>query len=180
MSSNTLIGEFSTGIWLNLGQPPTLSALTISGFVLQPNTLGSLNSRLSTCFSGTGYMGTGVTFDTVPDITNRELAIVEGLFLISWYSQLAFATMGWGGTSIPWSRLREGDESIERASSVNIGKEYREMAKDARAYMEYLVGAYNDNDRGTSATVDYLNPAYPYGSNNAYWTNQRSLPGPGL
>ena len=180
MSSNVLIGQFSSGLWLNLGGLSALSALTISGFVVQPGTLGSLNNRLGTSFSGTGYLGTGATFDTVPDITNKELAIVEGLFLVSWYNQLASANMGLGGSSIPWTRIREADESIDRERPSNLGAEYRTMAKDARLYMEYLVGAYNDNARGSALSVDYLNPAYPYLAANAYNnTTQRSILGPG-
>lgn len=180
MASNVLIGNFASGLWLNLGSLSALSALTISGFVVQPSTLGSLNNRLGTSFSGTGLLGTGVTFDTVPDITNRELAIVEGLFLVSWYNQLASASMGLGGSSIPWVSLKEADESITRERPANLGAEYRTMAKEARLYMEYLVGAYVDGDRGTSFSVDYLNPAYPYLAANAYNTTQRSLPGPSM
>ena len=180
MASNNLIGEFSSGLWLNLGQPATLSALTISGFVTQPSTLGSVNNRLGTSYSGTGYLGTGVTFDTVPDITNKELAIVEGLFLVSWYNQLAMSTMGVGGSTIPWTMIREADSRIDRDRASSIGKTYQEMAKQSRLYMEYLVGAYVDGERGSAKSVDYLNPAYPYIANNAYGTNQRAVPGPGV
>jgi hypothetical protein len=177
-TGSALIGLWATGIWSDLGSPTTLSALTISGYAVQPNTLGTINNRLGTTFLGTGVGGTGAAYDAVPVLTNRELAIIEGLFLISWYSQLAFATMGAGGTSIPWSRLREGDESIERANPVSIGKEYREMAKDTRATLDLLVNAYLDNDRGTSLSVDFLNPAYPY-AGNYNPSNQRSVLGPG-
>ena len=177
-TGSALIGEWSTGIWSNLGSPTTLSSLTISGYAVQPNTLGTLNNRLGTSFLGTGIGGTGASFDATPSLTNRELAIVEGFFLVSWYNQLAFATMGAGGNSIPWSRLREGDESIERSSPVNIGREYREMAKDANGTLTLLVNTYLDNDRGTSRSVDFLNPAYPY-AGNYNPTNQRSVLGPG-
>lgn len=162
MASNTLIGSWSTGLWQDLGAPSNLSALTLSGYAVQPNTLGTLNARLGTSYVGTGYMGTGTAFDASPDLTNKELAIIEGLFLVGWYNQLAFANMGYGGSSIPWTRLREGDESIERANPVNVGKEYREMSKQAGNTLTSLVNAYLDNERGTSATVDFLNPAYPY------------------
>jgi hypothetical protein len=175
MSSNTLIGEWASGIWSSLGSPPNLSSLTLSGYAVQPNTLGTLNARLGTCYSG---VGTGAAYDASPDLTNKELAIVEGLFLVSWYNQLAFSNMGYGGTSVPWTRLREGDETIERGNPVNIGKEYGEMSKQASLTLNYLVNAYVDNDRGTSATVDYLNPAYPYIA-SAWSVNQRSILGPG-
>lgn len=176
--SNTLIGLWATGLWTFLGQPPTLSALTISGYAVQPGTIGTLNARLQTCFSGTGFMGTGAPFDVVPGYGYSELAILGDLFQIGWYNQLAFSTMGAGGSAIPWTRLREADSSIDRANPANIGKEYREMAKDANLRVNYLIGAYLDGERGTAAVIDYLNPAYPYGANNAYGTNQRSVPGP--
>ena len=175
-TGSALIGIWATGLWSNLGSSPHLSALTISGYAVQPNTLGSINSRLGTAFVGTGAGGTGVAYDAVPPLDNRELAIIEGLFLISWYNQLAFATMGAGGTSIPWSRIREGDESIERASPTSIGKEYREMSKEANLQLTYLTNAYLDNDRGTSRSVDFLNPAYPYLANYST-TSLRSLLG---
>ena len=178
LTGAALIGEWASGIWISLGSPSTLSALTLSGYASQPNTLGTLNARLGTCFLGSGLNGTGYAYMAQPLLTSAELAIVEGLFLVSWYNQLAFATMGAGGTTIPWARLREGDSSIERSSPVNIGKEYREMAKDANQVLNYLVGAYLDNERGTASSVDYLNPAYPYSANNAFGSNQRSLPGP--
>jgi hypothetical protein len=125
-------------------------------------------------------MGTGITFDAVPDLTNRELAIIEGMFLVGWYRRLSQATMGLGGDTIPWARIAEGDESIARARPESIGKEYREMAKEANLILNYLVSTYVDQDRGTSVSVDYLNPAFPYSANNAYGTNQRARPGPGI
>jgi hypothetical protein len=178
MASNTLIGQFATGLWVYLGSPPTLSALTISGYAVQPGTIGSLNARLGTCYSGTGYLGTGQVFDVTPDYNYADLAILGEMFQVGWYSQLVYATMGAGGTSIPWSNIREADSSITRASPVNIGKEYREMAKDANLRLNYLVNAYLDGERGTARSIDYLNPAYPWGGNNVYGTSQQSLTGP--
>jgi len=182
LSGAPLIGEWSTGVWQNLGQPSSLSALTISGYASQPNTLGTLNSRLGTCFIGTGINGTGYSYAAEPPLTSAELSIVEGLFLVSWYSQLAVTTMGVGGSTIPWQSLAEGDSKIARTSVVNIGKEYREMAKDARIRLDYLVGAYIDNSAPSAVVIDYLNPGYPYpyGGNSWYNTSsQRGLQGNG-
>lgn len=175
-ASNTLVGMWATGCWTQLGSPPTLSALTLSGFAVQPGTLGQLSNKITVCYSGVGTGG--YFYDASPDLTVNELAIIEGIFLVGWYNQLAFATMGAGNSTIPWARIREGDESIERANPVNIGQQYREMSKEANLQLNYLVGAYNDGQRGTAASVDFLNPAYPYLGSYGGTTNQRSVYGP--
>lgn len=175
-ASNTLIGIWATGIWTDLGSVSNISALTISGFAVQPNTLGQLSIKITECYSGVGTGG--YFYDASPDLTVNELALIEGMFLINWYNQLAFSTMGAGGSSIPWRRIREGDESIDRESAANIGEQYREMAKDAKAQLDLLTNAYNDGLRGTSRSVDFLNPPYPYGWGGGNAGNQRALPGP--
>lgn len=183
LTGAALIGEWSSGIWVSLGGPPTLSALTISGFASQPNTLGTLNARLDRCFRGTGEGGTGYAYASEPPLTNAELAIVEGIFLVSWYNQLAFATMGAGGSTIPWVRLREGDSLIDRSNPANIGEQYREMSKSANEQLNYLVNAYITNSGPSFGGVDYLNPGYPYpyGGGNYYGNGRQQglFPGGG-
>ena len=157
MASNTLLGAWATGIWTDLGSPSTLSALTISGYAVQPSTLGRLNSLIGACYSGTGYLGTGAVFDAAPDLTNRELAIIEGMVRTNWYNQLAQTMMGLVPADIPWTSLAEGDSKIARGNAINIGKEYREMAKQAQEFMLYLANAYSIDESGPR-DCEYLSP----------------------
>ncbi len=167
MSSNTLIGLFATGVWLNLGSPSSTSALAISGFVTQPYTLGTLNARIGTCFNSSGFMGTGVVFDTTPDITYSELAIVDALFRVTYYAQLATATMGVGGSSVPAQQLREGDSVIQFANIANLGEQYRESVKDWNTNLSYIINAYLSQS-SNALSVDFYNPGgpwqFPYGN----------------
>lgn len=172
MSSNPLLAIWSTGVWQTLGSPPNISALTISGYAVQPSTLGTLNSYLDTCFSGSGYAGPGtVNYDTVPDLTENELAITNELFLTSYYQGLAQATMGYGGDSIPWTNARDGDQSITRGSPAAIGANYLKAANDSRLRMDRLITAYI-NSNGTYSPRQVLLPGLvPATYSQAYWGN---------
>ena len=163
MDQNILLQIWATGQWVDLGQPTNVSVTTISGYAVQPGTLGKLNSLISTCFSGSGYTGAGTTnYQIGPWVTNTELAIIGQLYLVSYYKNLAQATMGVGGSTIPWSMLREGDSTIQRSSPVNIGKEYREMAKDANEQLNFLVSAYRGSNGGqVPRSVDYISEVDP-------------------
>ncbi len=165
MSSNNLIGLWALGVWENLGTPDCLNYLTISGYAIQPDTLGRLNIRIGTCYQPTGATGNGsYNYDVSPDLTNTELSIIGAMYEVSYFRHLAMSTMGQGGDNIPWTKIREADSSIERTNPVNIGKEYRESAKDANERLNYLVNAYIGSAQGGSSPrqVAYLNPPiYP-------------------
>lgn len=167
MSSSTLIGIWANALWQDLGAPDCLNPLTISGYALQPNVLGTLNSRLQTCYQASGATGNGtVDFDVTPALTNSELSIIDSMYRISYYNNLAMSMMGQSADGIPFTTIREGDSSISRANPVNIGKEYREMAKDERANLTYLINAYimTVQEAGVGRSVDFLNPR-PYFTN---------------
>lgn len=164
MDNNILLGQWAVGVWTDLGQPSNTTATTISGYAIQPSTLGKLNDLIGACYSGSGYVGGNtMNFQIGPDISNTELGLIEKMFLVSYYNNLAQANMGIGGNSIPWTRLREGDSSIDRVNGANLGREYREMAKTANEQLYYMVNAYRNNSQGTNLgrSVDYPNLVYP-------------------
>jgi len=168
--NDELLQPWATGVWLDIGSPSNTSTSTISGYAVQPSTLGRLNSLVTACFSGSGYAGTGTTnYQIGPYVTNAELAIIGQLYLVSYYNNLAQANMGVGGSTIPWVRLREGDSLIDRVSAANLGKEYREMAKTAYEQLWSLVNAYRSSEGGSiPRSVMFFNPptsAWGYGSN---------------
>lgn len=177
-TGSALIGTWASGVWQDLGSPSALSALTISGYAIQPSTLGRLNVLIGTCYQSTGHLVTGTIFNSVPDLTNTELSLIEGLFRVSYYNQLAMAMMGSTQAGIGWESIKEGDTTIRRGSPTNIGKEYREMAKDTQVILNRLVNAYHTEIQSSSTPRDvaFLNPSYPsiafpysnpYGG--AYW-----------
>jgi hypothetical protein len=170
--NNELLQDWATGVWQDLGSPSNIAVTTISGYAVQPSTLGRLNDLIETCFSGSGYVGVGTAnYQIGPWITNRELAIIGQLYLVSYYNNLAQANMGIGGNGIPWILLKEGDSTIGRVNAANLGNEYREMSKSAYEQLWNLVNAFRNSEGGSLArSVDYYNPPtspynYGYGPN---------------
>ena len=164
MSSAPLIGEWSSGVWSDLGMPPNLSALTISGYATSPSTLGRLNNYIGTCYSGSGYSGYGsFDYDVVPDLSSNELAIVDAMYRVSYYNSLASNTMGYGGDSIPWVSIGEGDTKATRANAAAIGATYVKAALDAQNALKYLVNVYITQSQGgnTPRDVEYPDIVYP-------------------
>lgn len=164
--NDELLFPWSTGLWQDLGMPTNVSVSTISGYAIQPSTLGKVNSLLSTYFSGSGYTGAGTTnYQIGPWVDPAVLGVIGQLYLVSYYNNLAMAAMGQGGNTLPWQLLREGDSTIGRVSAANIGKEYREMSKTAYEQLWNLVNAYrSDAGGGTARSISYYNPPLGYNS----------------
>lgn len=161
MASNTLIGIWSQGVWENLGQPDCLSYLTISGYAVQPNTIGFLNNKIGTCYEAvTG--ANNIAYDLSPDITSQELYLVGLKYEVDFYRHLSMSTMGMGAGGIPWISIKESDESITRVNAINLGREYREMSKDAQLVLDKALSTYIQvvQGGGTSRDVVFLSPAY--------------------
>lgn len=163
-------------MWLMLGSPSQISALTISGYAVIPSTIGQLNSLIGTCYMGTGHSGAGVpNYDVVPPYTPQELSVVGQMYLISYYSNLATSTMGFGGDGVgglPFTTLNEGDTKLGRANPAAIGAVYLGQVKEATADLRYLVNAYINNVQGgnTPRAVNYLGLLYPeWGSSYNGW-----------
>lgn len=177
MSCNVLVGNWASGVWTDLGQPPNVSSLTISGYAVSPNTLGRLNNFIGTCYSGSGYAGPGtVDYDVVPDLTDQELAIVGALYSVSYYNGLVQAAMGAGSAiaasmgGLPFVSLREGDSQIVRANPAAIGVAYANLAKEANSQLKYLVNVYIQNTLGgnTPRDVEYASLIYPTYNGNGW------------
>ncbi len=168
--NDELLMPWASGVFDSLGQPANTSTSTISGYAVQPSTIGRLNDYLSTCFSGSGYTGAGSTnYQIGPCITSAELAVVNAMYLVSYYNNLAQASMGLGGTSIPWTALAEGDSKIARVNAANLGKEYREMSKTAQEQLQYIANAYRNGGASVARSIDYYNPPVsPYGFGNGW------------
>lgn len=160
--NDEVLQVWAQGVFSDMGSPANTSVSTISGYAVQPSTLGKLNNLAMTCFSGSGYAGTGTSsYQIGPYISNAELSLVAQMYLVSYYNNLAQASMGLGGNGIPWTRLRESDSSIERANPANLGKEYREMSRVAAEQLWALVSAYRGSQGGSvGRDVEYLSIGY--------------------
>lgn len=171
-ASSTLIGIWATGVWLDLGAPTNVSALTISGYAVQPSTLGRLNSSIGSCYSGSGYAGPGtVNYDVVPALTCQELGLIDLMYRSSYYNGLVQANMGYGGDSRPFMAVAEGDTRISYSNPATIGAVYAKMAQDAQSRLWQYINAYNANSNAYAPRqvllYDIIYPAY----SSAYWAN---------
>ena len=167
--NDELLQVWAVGVFTDIGSPSNTSVSTISGYAVQPSTLGKLNNLVTTCFSGSGYAGTGTSnYQIGPFVTPSELSLIAQMYLVSYYNNLAQASLGIGGNGIPWTRIREADSSIERANPANLGKEYREMARTAAEQLWQLANAYRGSQGGSiPRDVQYLS-IEPYGA-GSYW-----------
>lgn len=176
MASADLIGNFASGVWMNLGMPSFLSALTISGYVTEPSTLGQLNNYIGTCYSGSGFSGAGsYNYDVVPDIGTQELAIIGSLFLISFYNGLAQANLGNGtngAAGVPYITLREGDTVLTRASGPAIAAVYYSLSTQSIKNLNYQINTYITQTQGSEIprNVVFPNLIFPTFS-QSYWGN---------
>ncbi len=175
MSCNSGIGVWATGLWTDLGSPTNISALTISGYVATPNTLGKLNSLIGTCYAPSGYTGFGsFNYDVTPDLAETELALIGKLYMVSYYNSLVQSVMGAGGV-MPTLSAREGDTSFNLVNPVSMGKVWADMAKEANEELKYLVNAYINQSQGANVPRSVVFPnvvpgygGYGYGPNAGY------------
>ncbi len=174
MASSALIGLWATGLWQLIGSPAGVSALTISGYATTPDTLGTLNNLIGTCFSGVGYTGYGSwNYDVSPDMGQEELAILGEMYQVGYYNNLAQATMGVGGMGmggLPVASIGEGDVKIAWQNAAAIGTVYTNEAKEHQNRMYYVTNVYLNNSTGgnLARSVDLFNLVYPAYS-QAYW-----------
>jgi hypothetical protein len=173
MSSTSGISQFSTGLWLDLGQPTDLSALSISGWVTQPQTLGRLNSYVGTCYTGIGYTGSNSwDYDVGPDLTNGDYSILGQMFMVTYYNQLVRKCAGAGGTQKIVQSLAEGDSRVQYVNAADLARVYTENVKEATKTLNYLVNTYNTNSQGAydPRSVNYYT-ILPRGANQNFGKN---------
>ena len=153
------IGLFATGLWEDLGSPADISALSISGWVTQTNTLGTLNNLINQCY--TGAQGSYVC----PDLTNTEFAILGTMYTMRFYRNRANSLAGAGGTTPMWYTLKEGDSTISRANPSEMMKTFQSMSINAREGLDKMVSYYNKYSNGGTVprSVNFYtleNPSY--------------------
>lgn len=161
--SSTTIGQFATGIWDDLSQPTEISVGSISGWVIQPQTVGKLNNLIGSCFQPTGY-DTSVTgsynYDVTPEIGDEEYGILNEMYQLSYFQMLMRRTAGAGGTQRIVQSLSEGDSKITYVSAAQLARVYSDNIKEINKRINYLVNAYNVNSLGATAPRSVDKPLF--------------------
>ncbi len=144
------IGQWATGLWVSIGSPSAISALSISGYAAQSFALGQLNAYTSLCYSGVS--GAYVC----PNLDDGSFAILGQMFLYSYYMQLMNSSAGAGGTRMV-QRIADGDSRIEWVNSSELAKTYLAAANLAQKNLNNLVRNYVNNSLGGNAprSVDF-------------------------
>ncbi len=152
------IGAFASGVWLNLGSPTDISALSISGWVTQQNTIGSLNAYTAKCHTIVSGMY------VCPDIDLGEYSILGAIYATQFWNYRAQAVAGAGGITPQWVSLRDGDSEIRRVNAGELMKSYVSLGQDAQQVLS-LVAFYNDfTQNGTlPLSVDMWTILPPFG-----------------
>tara|TARA_R110000824_G_scaffold8412_1_gene38108 strand:- start:869 stop:1345 length:477 start_codon:yes stop_codon:yes gene_type:complete len=131
-------GDIATGIFDDEfdGDTGYATVTNISGWLAA--NLGILNTRLYSCFSGSGeyIQGTG-------GFKFEEEAIYKQLYLTNFYNKKARATLRGIDSSVDFIRLKEGDAEIVRTNKNEIAKTYKGLANDYKRHTDGLVTQYN-------------------------------------
>lgn len=157
------LGTLASGIWLNsLGQPTSVSALTISGYFAQNYVVGQLNAKISTCYSGSNG-GSGTNWAICPDLDDGSLNLMGLIYLSSYWTQKVASAAGAGGISDTWTRLREADSDIQKVSPAELMKIYSSMLRQTNEQLNYAVAEYTQNSQGSrlGRSVDYVSILSP-------------------
>lgn len=162
------IGQWATGLWVSIGSPSAISALTISGYVAQSFAIGQLNAFTSQC-----YIPVSGAY-VCPNLDDGSYAILGQMFLYSYYMQLMNASAGAGGTRSV-QVIKDGDSVIQWTNASELAKTYLAAAALAKKDLDNLVRNYVNNSLGGNVprSVDF------YGLDNS-WNGSAAFNGGGI
>lgn len=152
------VNGLATNIWQNLGSPATVSPGYVAAWLITSGNLGKLNTALDTCFSISG----GACIVPAPD--SEVQAIYEMVYRQNLFAgqQGSLLTSISAGTSTnTWTRLTEGDSTIQRASPTELVKAFNATMVENAKQLRLAIGDYRRN-HSFPATVDAASLAsYP-------------------
>lgn len=139
--------NFISGVWEATDAIAGYSMSCTSGWVLSSANLGKINNLIDTSFSViclTGISGVITGYNIEPCMGEGEQAIYSKLKEYEFYNQQAkWAMSGIGGSSAStWTNIKEWNRSISRSSKIDIVRQFRELAKDAKEDLQYQVKLY--------------------------------------
>ncbi len=145
------IGQWATGIWVNIGSPSAISALSISGYAAQSFAIGQLNAYTAQC-----YIPVSGAY-VCPNLDDGSFAILAQMFLYSYYMQLMNANAGAGGTRLV-QVIKDGDSVLQWTNASELAKTYLAAAQTAQKNLNNLVRNYVNNSLGGNAprSVNYF------------------------
>lgn len=193
----SFLGQLAQGIWTyDLNSPTNISYSSISGYLI--SNIGKFDNLTSSCFTAFGYSGASINgmsgdaafnYDIV-DPTNinnllgdPEANILRQIYIIQFYEGLIQSFSGpglFGGvggannlpaqSNLPLVSLSEGDSKMVWANAAQMMGVYRDILKQKREELNYLVNAYNIQSQGagTPRTLAFYN-IWPAGPGNPNW-----------
>jgi len=147
------IFALSTGIWLEIDGPSSISVASISGRLVSSGFLGQLDTRINGCH-------TVVSGCIQPPLNIEEQAIYEYMYLAGYYKKRSLQSFGSASPDNPmagieWTRIQENDSVVSRANPNEIAKFWRTLYNDANIEVNRLVDLYKRN-RSAASSVDYI------------------------
>jgi hypothetical protein len=134
------VGDFANVVWENYGSPADPSVSYILGWA--NSHLGQLNVHLNTefCISGSDFS---------PSFGNAESGIYEEMFNVDYYESRArdaiHGVLSTSGFASPWTRVSEGDTTIQKANPNDTMRAYISLKRDSSENLNRLLAAYKRN-----------------------------------
>lgn len=155
------IGYWATGIWqYGLGQPSSISSLSLSGWLTSSYVIGKIDTLLQTCHSGCSGI-------VSPCYSEQELGIAEKMYMANYYGLLARGAVA-GNNLIS---TKDGDAAISFSDNSRISKNFLDAAKVANDELNYLVSVYRSND-AVPRDVSFYYILFNDWQGSSYWGAQ--------
>jgi len=131
----------------DLGEMSNYSVEYLSGWYLDNSNIGKLNNLIDSSFSGCvlkDSLGVVTGGYITGDLNGEEQGIFKKLFEYEYYNrQTKYALSGMAGANAnDWITIKEGDSSIQRVNKNESVKTLRQLSRDARQDLEFMVMNY--------------------------------------
>lgn len=150
------IQNLSSEIWVDVGEPTSISTSAIETKLLTSGYIGKLDILInSSHFVDYDYINSG--FYVSPDLIKEEQAIYKEIYLMDYYTKKSLEVFSStnGQSTSNWVTLKEADTSITRSNPTEIAKYWRELSKQSKFNLDGLIETYKRNNSNPSS-VDYL------------------------
>lgn len=126
--------QLATNVYADIGSPSNIGVAWVSGYFTSSGNLGTLNNQLTTCMYLSGDS------PCIVGMGDGEASIYALNYLNGYYRGLSSSVFVNGTAS--WTRLREGDSSIERDSASNLAKAAIQLWKENDRQLRIAVANY--------------------------------------
>lgn len=154
------ITNLANSIYKDIGSPSSPSVSAIQTKLVSEDFLGKLNVAINGCY----FIVTG---DISPALQTQEQAIYSELYKYDYYGTMAIQVLGAIG-AVNWTRIKEGDSEIGRASPNETAKIFTTLKKQSEDAIRNLVNGYKANAT-TPQSIDYYTIDNNNSDNPGYW-----------